>query len=82
MCTDGQSRAEAERLARDIARFPQVCVHADRRSVIRQNGLPIREALRREWYNGREALVKDGIAGATRFKESLGRHGDFNRIRP
>ena len=78
---DGQSRAEAEQLAHDIARFPQVCVRADRRSVIRQNSLPLREALRWEWYNGREALVKDGIAGATRFEEGLGRHGDFTRIR-
>ncbi len=77
---DGQSRAKAERLARDIARFPQVCVRADRRSVTRQNGLPLREALREEWYNGREALVKDGITGAARFKDGLGRHGDFNRI--
>ena len=77
---DGEVRQKAEELARDIARFPQVCVRADRRSAIKSQGLPIREALVQEWYNGREALVKDGVAGATRFKDGLGRHGDFEEI--
>jgi enoyl-CoA hydratase len=77
---DGQSRDQAEALAHEIARFPQTCVRADRRSAIRQHGLPLREALIQEWYNGREALVKDGVEGATRFKEGLGRHGDFSKI--
>ncbi len=77
---DGEVRQKAEALARDIARFPQVCVRADRRSAIKSQGLPIRDALIQEWYNGREALVKDGVAGATRFKDGLGRHGDFEEI--
>ncbi len=77
---DGEVRQTAEGLARDIARFPQVCVRADRRSAIKSQGLPIREALVQEWYNGREALVKDGVAGASRFKDGLGRHGDFEEI--
>jgi hypothetical protein len=34
-----------------------------------------------EWYNGREALIEDGVAGASRFGKGLGRHGDFARIR-
>jgi hypothetical protein len=25
-------------------------------------------------------LVKDGVAGASRFKDGLGRHGDFGKI--
>ncbi len=77
----GGARAKAEELAHDIARFPQVCVRADRRSVIRSHGLSVREALIQEWYNGREALVTDGVAGASRFKDGLGRHGDFDKIR-
>ncbi|HVI77499.1 MAG TPA: hypothetical protein VM715_04935 [Candidatus Acidoferrum sp.] len=40
----------------------------------------MREALINEWYNGREALVADGVAGAARFKNGLGRHGDFWEI--
>ena len=77
----GGARAKAEELAREIARFPQVCVRADRRSAIRSHGLGVREALIQEWYNGREALIADGVAGAARFKAGLGRHGDFDKIR-
>ena len=77
----GGARAKAESIAQDIARFPQVCVRADRRSAIRSHGLPVRDALIQEWYNGREALIKDGVAGASRFRDGLGRHGDFAEIR-
>src|SRR5215831_3868644 len=77
----GGSRAKAEELAREIARFPQVCVRADRRSAIKSHGLEVRDALIQEWYNGREALISDGVAGAGRFKSGLGRHGDFKTIK-
>jgi len=77
----GGARAKAEELAQQIARFPQVCVRADRRSAIRSHGLTVREALIQEWYNGRRALIEDGVAGATRFKDGLGRHGYFEKIR-
>ena len=71
----------AQKVAREIARFPQVCVRADRRSAIKSCGLSVRVALIQEWYNGREALIEDGVAGASRYKEGLGRHGDFDTIR-
>ena len=77
---NGEVRAKAEGLAQDIACFPPVCVRVDRRSAIKSQGLSVRDALIQEWYNGREALVKDGAAGATRFKNGLGRHGDFTKI--
>jgi enoyl-CoA hydratase len=76
----GGARAKAEALAHEIARFPQVCVRADRRSAIKSHGLGVRDGLMQEWYNGRESLIKDGVAGATRFKSGLGRHGDFEKI--
>jgi enoyl-CoA hydratase len=76
----GGARDKAEELAREIARFPQVCVRVDRRSAIKSHGLGVRQALVQEWYNGRGALIKDGVAGASRFKDGLGRHGDFIRI--
>jgi enoyl-CoA hydratase len=41
----------------------------------------VRDGLIAEWYNGREALIKDGVSGAARFKDGLGRHGDFEKIR-
>src|SRR5207249_3986785 len=77
---NGEVRAKAEELAHDIAAFPPVCVRADRRSAIKSQGLSVRDALIQEWYNGREALIKDGPAGAARFKDGLGRHGDFSKI--
>jgi enoyl-CoA hydratase len=77
----GGARAKAEEIAQEIARFPQTCVRVDRRSAIASQGLSVRDGLVQEWYNGREALVKDGVAGATRFKDGLGRHGDFGKIR-
>jgi enoyl-CoA hydratase len=76
----GEARQKAEEVAQEIARFPQVCVRADRRSSLKSHGLSVREALINEWYNGREALVADGVAGAARFKNGLGRHGDFWEI--
>jgi enoyl-CoA hydratase len=77
---DGRSREKAEELAHEIARFPQACVRADRRSVILQQGLSLRDALAREWANGLPALIENGIAGADRFRNGLGRHGDFGEI--
>ena len=45
----GKSRAAAETLAHEIARFPQGCMRADRRSVWLQEGLSELEGLRAEW---------------------------------
>ncbi len=78
--TDGQSRQFAEAMAHEIARFPQACVRADRRSAYMQQGLPLREAMRKEWYNGFPAFEADGAAGAARFASGKGRHGDFRDI--
>jgi enoyl-CoA hydratase len=77
---DGTSREFAEGMAHEIARFPQVCTRADRRSVYMQQGLSVREAMRREWYNGLPAFWAEGAAGAARFAAGRGRHGDFRDI--
>src|SRR5258706_9943607 len=75
----GGARAKAEQLAQEIARFPQVCVRADRRSAIRSHGFGVREALIQEWYNGREALIADGVAGARRVQDRIGPDRDFEK---
>ena len=80
LVSKGKARQAAEEMAREIARFPQECMRADRRSVYLQQGLPVHEALKREWYNGLAALKKEGIAGARRFVDGVGRHGDFSKI--
>ena len=75
---DGESRERAEALAHEIARFPQTCMRADRRSVIRQHGLAVRDALVQEWRNGLPVLAEEGLAGAARFAGGAGRHGQFD----
>lgn len=77
---DGKSREAAEALATEIARYPQGCMRADRRSVYLQHGLHIGDALRAEWENSAGMLVAEGLAGATRFSGGKGRHGDFDNI--
>lgn len=77
---EGGARAAAEEMAREIARFPQEAVLADRRSIIETRGMATREALRLEWANGIHAVSNEGAAGAGRFKDGAGRHGDFGEI--
>ena len=77
---DGSARAFAEAMAHEIARFPQACLRADRRSVYEQQDLPLAEALQVEWRNGAPVLAAEGIAGAKRFASGKGRHGDFGDI--
>jgi enoyl-CoA hydratase len=76
----GKSREFAEAMAHEIARFPQACMRADRRSAYAQQGRTLREAMRTEWYNGFPAFVAEGAEGAERFASGKGRHGDFRDI--
>jgi len=76
---EGNSRAKAEALAHDIARFPQSCMRADRRSVRTQHGLSMREALQQEWKVSKDE-VSIGIEGAARFSNGKGRGGDFSDV--
>jgi enoyl-CoA hydratase len=72
---EGTSRAAAEALAQEIARFPQACLRADRASLHRQGGLPLRQALRLEFEGSLDIVRREGIAGAGRFLRGEGRHG-------
>ena len=77
---DGTARQVAEELAREIARFPQECVRADRASAWRQHGLSLRDAMRQEYEGGLAALRREGIESAGRFAAGAGRHGDYEKI--
>lgn len=77
---EGEARGAAEAMAREIARFPQEAVLADRRSIIENRGLPVRDALKNEWVNGVQAVYNQGVAGAGRFRDGAGRSGDFDNI--
>lgn len=74
----GQARMAAEAMAHQIARFPQACMRADRRSVYSQHGLPEHAALQREWTNSTGIFKSEGAAGAARFAKGAGRHGEFD----
>ena len=76
----GDARAAAEAMAHEIARFPQEAVRADRRSIIETRGMSVRDALKVEWANGLDAIRREGTAGAGRFRDGAGRHGDFSDI--
>lgn len=77
---DGEARSRAEAIAHDIARFPQACVRADRRSARDSYGLPVRDALVHEWNGSRAIVAAEGISGARRFAEGAGRGGDFSDL--
>lgn len=73
----GQSRAAAEELAAELARFPQTCLREDRMSMLEQEGLPEEEALASEFRHGMVAVTVDALTGAARFAAGEGRHGRF-----
>jgi enoyl-CoA hydratase len=74
---DGQSRSEAEKLAHEIAAFPQLCVETDRASAFRQWSLPLEDAMLVEFAHGIAVVEKEGQAGAARFAAGAGRSGQF-----
>lgn len=69
---EGQSRSQAEELARELAALPQECLRADRTSAYQQFDRPLEEALRAEFRSGTQALRLDG---AKRFASGEGRGG-------
>lgn len=79
ICDDGRSREVAVELAKELARFPQSCMRADRLSAIQQWSLSPEAALANEWGSV-AAFRKEGMAGAGRFSSGKGRSGDFDEI--
>jgi len=77
----GRAREEAEALAREIARFPQVCMRADRRSAYEQWSLPLDEAMANEFRCGMAAIESgETRTGAERFASGRGRGGRFDDL--
>jgi enoyl-CoA hydratase len=72
----GESRAQAEELARELAVFPQTCMRQDRLSLLEQDGLDEHAALANEFRHGLRSLA-DVQAGLERFRAGAGRHGSF-----
>ena len=77
----GRARVEAEALARELTRFPQICMRADRRSAYEQWDLPYDVALANEFRHGLVAMAAgEGREGAARFAEGHGRGGRFDDL--
>ena len=74
----GTAREAAEALAHQIARFPQICMRADRMSAYEQADLSLQEALANELRHGMKAFEPETLEGATRFARGAGRHGSFD----
>lgn len=73
----GTARQEAEALARQIAAFPPICMLADRQSAYEQFDLSLPDAISNELEHGMRAINAESLAGATRFADGMGRHGEF-----
>ena len=77
---EGEARAEAERLAAEIARFPALCMRTDRASAHAGWNAPLRDALQAESIAGAAPLAEGARQGAARFAGGRGRSGDFEGI--
>jgi enoyl-CoA hydratase len=74
----GETLAQAIALAKDIARFPQVCMRADRLSALRQWDLEEEDAIANEMRGGLDVIASgETLSGAARFASGVGRHGAF-----
>ncbi len=73
----GEAREAAERLAHELAGFPQTCMRNDRRSARLQAGRSESDAMVFELNVGLESLASDAQDGAARFAGGAGRHGAF-----
>jgi enoyl-CoA hydratase len=72
-------REETEKLALQIAGFPQACLRNDRRSALEQWGQSEDAALHNEFRLGLQTLQSgETLSGAGRFSSGDGRHGKFD----
>ncbi len=73
-----KSREDAEKLAREIATFPQTCLREDRLSVYEQFGLNLKDALANEFEHGLKTLAsQEHLKGSQVFMDGKGKHGKF-----
>jgi enoyl-CoA hydratase len=77
----GCARSEAEALAAEIARFPQLCMRSDRLSAYEQWDLSLDRALHREFEHGIRTIQSgETREGAKRFAGGRGRGGRFDDL--
>jgi len=75
---EGRSREEAEKLAAQIAEFPQTCMRNDRLSAYEQSGMDLDAALKNEFQRGLTSLKSPELMeGVKNYSQGKGRHGKF-----
>lgn len=77
---EGEARAEAERIAAEIARFPALCMRTDRLSAYAGWDGDLVQALAAEAEAGAAPIREGARDGAARFAAGRGRSGDFGEI--
>jgi enoyl-CoA hydratase len=75
----GTTRAEAEKLAAEIASFPPIAMTSDRQSAYESFDRDQQAAIRREMELSLAARRQEAQTGAARFAQGAGRHGKFER---
>ena len=75
----GKAIEAAEHLALQLAAFPQHCLRGDRQSAYQQWGMDEADAIANEFRHGLATLQSgETLSGAGRFRDGVGRHGDFS----
>jgi len=76
----GTAYGQALNLAKEIVKFPQECLRADRQSALHAtfSANTIEEAMSFESENSAAVLTTEAIQGAKKFTAGLGRSGKFN----
>lgn len=78
MVPAGAARIAAETLAAQIAKFPQACMRADRRSAYQSLSLEFEAAMDNEIRGGQSVLRSESLQGARAFVRGVGLHGRFD----
>jgi enoyl-CoA hydratase len=75
---NGTALQEAQKLASELTRFPQLCLRHDRMSAYEQFDLDRDQAFLNEFRHGMVSIrSNETLDGAQRFTDGKGRHGSF-----
>ena len=78
---NGTARQEAEKLAAELARLPQICMRHDRLSAYQQWDLDYADAMANEFAHAMATMASgEALTGASRFASGKGRGGSFSDI--
>ncbi len=71
---NGKSREEAEKLAKEIAQFPKICMQNDRLSTYQQFGMDLKDAIKNEFDFGVKSLASgEYLKGSVAFTKGDGK---------